>query len=187
MNELTGQPTALKSTADVVYLLRHAPESVITPRERQIIAAAMTTDTKTVKGLMTPKPELTLLYENDFLGPLMLDALYRTGLSHFPVLNNTGSVVGVLHTDALTSLEIKDTARAKDFLDPHIYYLREDYSVDQAFAAFLRTNCYFFIVIDKYAKLTGLLAIKDLLAYILGKIPRDDFSRDADLYAVARR
>ena len=176
-----------QTTEELVEILKRAPKSVLSTRERNIIASAMSFQSRPVSDLMLPKSEITFVHENDFLGPLMLDKLYKSGYSHFPVLNTTGSVVGVLHTESLNSLKIRETDRAKEYLDPKIYYMRDDYSLEQAFAAFLRTNCFFFLVVDKHADIVGLFTYKMLAEYILGRVPKDDFDRDQDITAVARR
>lgn len=179
--------TIPQTTEELIDILSRTPKSALSTRERDIIAAAMSFQSRPVSDLMLPKSEITFVYENDFLGPLMLDKLYKSGFSHFPVITTTGSIVGVLHTESLNSLKIRETDRAKEYLDPKIFYMRDDYSLEQAFAAFLRTNCFFFMVVDKHAEIVGLFTYKMLAEYILGRVPKDDFDRDQDITAVARR
>ena len=54
-------------------------------------------------------------------------------------------------------------------------------------AAFLRTNCFFFLVIDRAGQLVGLLTYKMLVAYLLGYVPKDDFDEDTSIAAVMKR
>lgn len=93
----------------------------------------------------------------------------------------------MLHTELLNSLKIRETDRAKEYLDSKLYYMRDDYSLEQAFAAFLRTNCFFFLVVNKHAEIVGLFTYKMLAEHILGRVPKDDFDRDQDITAVSRR
>lgn len=179
--------TIPQNTEELIEILSRTPKSVLSTRERNIIAAAMSFTSRPVSELMLPKDEITFVHENDFLGPLMLDKLYKSGYSHFPVLSTTGSIVGMLHTESLNSLEIRDTDRAKKYIDKRIFYMRDDYSLEQAFAAFLRTNCFFFMVVNKHADVVGLFTYKMLAEYILGRVPKDDFEKDQDINAVARR
>ena len=172
---------------ELVEILSRAPKSVLSTRERNVIAAAMSFQSRPVSDLMLPAADITFVHENDFLGPLMLDKLYKSGYNHFPVKNTTGQIVGVLHTESLNSLKIRETDRAKEYLDKKLYYMRDDYSLEQAFAAFLRTNCFFFLVVNRHADLVGLFTYKMLAEYILGRVPKDDFERDQDITAVARR
>ena len=147
----------------------------------------MTFKTTTVKEIILEKPEITFVRETDFMGPLTLDKLYRSGFKHFPVIDSKGDLVGVLHTSSLNSLKIKETDRAFKYLDSNIYYVREDYSLEKALAAFLRVNSYFFIVIDKKNELVGLLTIEMIVRFLLGKTPTDKFENDGDRLAVAVR
>ncbi|MBQ3310209.1 hypothetical protein IJG73_02095 [Candidatus Saccharibacteria bacterium] len=181
--ELTVPQTA----EELVEILRLTPKNVLSTRERNIIAAAMGFQSRPVSELMLPASEITFVHENDFLGPLMLDKLYKSGYDHFPVKNTTGKIVGVLHTELLNSLKIRETDRAKEYLDSKLYYMRDDYSLEQAFAAFLRTNCFFFLVVNKHAEIVGLFTYKMLAEHILGRVPKDDFDRDQDITAVSRR
>ena len=42
-------------------------------------------------------------------------------------------------------------------------------------------------MINKHAEVVGLFTYKMLAEYILGRVPKDDFDRDQDRDAVARR
>lgn len=136
---------------------------------------------------MIPLQKIPYVKEDDFLGPFMLDKLYKSGLSHFPVVGPTGKIVGVIHTESLNSLEIKDTDKAKKYLDPHIYFIREDYSLEQALAALMRANCFFFIVLNREMRTVGMLTYTDLIRAIFGIMPEDNFTGDGDAFAVAHR
>ena len=181
------RPYTPQSTQDLIGVLRRTPESVLNDRQRDIIAAAMQFSEVRVREIMLPHSDITFVSQDDVLGPLVLDKLYQSGYSHFPVVDARRRVVGLLHTAALNSLQIRETDSARNFLDPHVYYLRSDYSLEQALAAFLRTNCYFFLVVDKTARLVGLLTYEMLAEYLLGGTITDNFDRDDDRSAVARR
>ena len=88
---------------------------------------------------------------------------------------------------ALNHLDTKSTPRAADLVDPTLYYLRSDYTLSQALAAFLRTNCFFFLVLNRHDEIVGLLTYQMLIEYLLGTVPTDTFERDTDRTAVANR
>lgn len=175
------------STADFLALLKRTPRSVISQRERHVIATIMNFPTTLVSKLMLPPSAITYVKEEEVLGPLVLDRLYRSGFQHFPVIDKDHKIIGLIHTTALNSLEIKQTSRAREILDPKVYYLREDYTLNQALAAFLRTNCYFFLVIDRFERIVGMLTYEMIVDYLLGETPTDNFDRDSDRLAVAKR
>lgn len=181
-------PYVPSSLEDFIGVMKRTPKEYLSGKQRAVIASSMSFPGRTVSEIMMPKSEITFVYEHDFLGPLMLDKLYQSGSSHFPVLSSDGrQVIGVIHTDQLNSLEIKNTDRATKYLDKKVYYVRGDYTLEQAMSAFLRTNCFFFIVIDTQGQLVGLLTYKMLVAYLLGYLPHDDFLEDSSISAVMKR
>lgn len=172
---------------EFLALLKRTPRDVLDYRERHVIATIMNFPNVKVSELMLPKTAITYVKEDEILGPLTLDRLYHSGFQHFPVINGRHQIVGLIHTTALNSLEIKDSESAHDILDPKVYYLRADYTLNQALAAFIRTNCYFFLVIDHYEHIVGMLTYQMIMDFLLGETPRDSFDRDSDRLAVAKR
>ncbi|MBP5512393.1 CBS domain-containing protein [Candidatus Saccharibacteria bacterium] len=172
---------------DLIWVLRKLPENVLKKADREKIMMAMTFSDKKVRDIMLPRTEITFVHVNDFMGPLTLDKLYQSGFSHFPVLGVKGEIAGLIHTSSLNSLEIKDTDRAGSYLDKEVYYLRDNYKLSEALAAFVRTNSYFFMVVNADAQVVGLLTLKMLLGRLLEKVPEDDFTDDDNVMAVAKR
>lgn len=136
---------------------------------------------------MLPKTEMTFVKEDELLGPLVLDRLYKSGFSHFPVTSRTGDITGIISTSSLNSLAIKEAMRAGDLADPDLFYLRSDYTLKQALAVFLRTGSPFCLVVNKEAQIVGQLTLNDLLTHLLGELPEDDFDQDSDVHSVAAR
>ena len=174
------------TTEDLVWLINKLPEQVISKQQRRTMAAAMTFDSKLVKEVMTPKNEVIIIHENDFMGPLTLSRLYQSGLSHFPVVGARGEIVGLIHTKTLFSLSVKETDRASAFLDKNVYFMSENYTLKEALLAFIRTSCYFFIVVDDHGKVTGLMSFDKLVEMIVGDLPETDFDMDQDLMSVVK-
>lgn len=175
-----------ETTEDLVWLINKLPEGVISKLQRRTMAAAMTFDSKLVKEVMTPKNEVIIIHENDFMGPLTLSRLYQSGLSHFPVVGARGEIVGLIHTKTLFSLSVKETDRASAFLDKNVYFMSENYTLKEALLAFIRTSCYFFIVVDDHGKVTGLMSFDKLIEMIVGDLPETDFDMDQDLMSVVK-
>lgn len=182
-------PTYSPKTLEAfLQIIKNTPFDVLSKEDRSTLASAISFKDRRVEDIMLPRPKITFVYEHDFLGPLMLDKLYQSGYSHFPVLSSDGrQVIGVLHTASLNSLEIRANERAGKYLDDKVFYLRTDYTLVQALAAFLRTNSFFYIVVNGQGKTVGLLTYKMLVKELLGYIPEDDFDDDSSLAAVMRR
>ena len=172
---------------ELIELLARTPKQVLSKDEREVIAAAMSFSERPVSSVMLPKAKMTFVHENDFLGPLTLSNLYKSGFEHFPVIGASGRVTGLLHTKELNSLQIKETDRALKYLDENVYYIRNDHTLEMALAAFLRTNCHFFIVVDRSENPVGLITYEMVAQSMLGKPITDDFDEDLQLFAVARR
>ena len=176
-----------KSKAELIELLSRTPKNILPSSERTIIATAMSFSEKPVHSVMLPKSKMTFVHENDFLGPLTLDTLYKAGFEHFPVVGASGRITGLLHTSELNSLKIKETDRALKYLDENVFYIRDDHTLEMAMAAFLRTNSYFFIVIDSAEDVIGLITYEMVAENLLGHKIRDNFDKDLDPKAVSRR
>lgn len=188
-DQFTPEPNQFtpNSAEEFLNLLRRTPRSVLSSRERHVIATIMNFPTVKVSEIMLPKSVITYVHTDEILGPLTLDRLYRSGFQHFPVLDANRKIIGVVHTTSFNNLEIKETRRVADILDPKICYVREDYTLNQALAAFLRTNSYFFLVIDHSERIVGILTYEMLVDYLLGETPEDNFEQDSNRLAVANR
>ena len=75
---------------------------------------------------------------------------------------------GIIHTEALNTLEIKRTDRAEKYLDKDVQYLHASDSLSHAVSEIERTNSYYFLVLDDHDSLAGFFTIQMLLDYLLG-------------------
>lgn len=180
-------PPAPETREDLFALLREAPMSVLTAAERKAMAAVLSLPGVQVSELMTPATKIVFVNHSEALGPLVLDRLYHSGFTHFPVIEGKNQIVGTLETTLLNSLDVKETRTAKQVMDPRVYYIRSDYSLEQALKAFLRTSSQMMLVVDHYEKLMGMLTFAQLIDYLFSEKFRDDFDRDNDRLAVAKR
>ena len=176
-----------KSKAELIDLLAKTPKSVLSREERHMISAIMTFGDKPVQDLMLPKSKMVIVHEDDFLGPLKLDRLYKSGFQHFPLVDNSGRITGLIHTCELDPLKIKKTDKAIKYRDSKVYYIREDHSLRMALAAILRTNCHFLLVINRQKQVVGLLTYAMVAESMLGEKVEDDFDGDQNIALVASR
>lgn len=158
-----------KSLPEFIDVLRRTPKEILSDKDRARIAALMSFDNKIVRDLMVPKSDMVFVYEQDFLGPLTLDKLYKSGFTHFPVVDNKDHVKGIIHTEALNALEIKNADRASKYLDKTYQNLHETDSLEFAVEKMLKSNSFYFLVLNKNEELAGFFTIEMLLDYLLGK------------------
>jgi len=158
-----------KNLTDFIDVLKRTPKSVLSDQDRTRIAAVMSFDDHKVSDLMVPKSEMIFVKTTDILGPLVLDKLYKSGFTNFPVVDSKGKVKGVIRTDALNALEIKKTDRADKYLDKDFDYLHSSDSLPQAVKQITRTGSQYFLVLDSTDSLAGFFTVEILLDYLLGK------------------
>jgi len=185
--DLSPETCAPQSQAEFLKLLQHTSRDVLDYRARQIITMAFQLPKTHASDLMVPKSKITYVHDDEVLGPLTLDRLYKTGFDHFPVVDSKDKVIGTVHTTSFNNLEIRETSQVKDILDPGIYYIRGDYTLEQVLAAFLRVNCYFFLVVDSFGRVVGMLTFARLISFLFGDTVTDHFVSDSDRLAVAKR
>ena len=157
-----------KNLEEFIGVLQRTPKNILNDLDRNRIAAVMNFDSKKVSDLMIGKEKMVFVHYKDFLGPLTLDKLYKSGFTNFPVVDDKEKVKGIIHTEALNALEIKKTDRAEKYLDKNVCYLHIDDSLQFAVEEIERTNSYYFLVLDSSDSLAGFFTIQMLLDYLLG-------------------
>jgi len=158
----------------------------LTDIERKVIINALDFNDKVVSSIMTPKNVIDFIKRGEFLGPLVLDELHALGHSRLPVIDgDLDHVVGILYLRDLLSLDVRKSAIAEKVMDTHVYYVREDQTLEHALAAFLKNRHHMFIVINKQRETVGLLTIEDTIEALLGRKIIDEDDNHADLRSVA--
>lgn len=180
-------PEPPKTREDLFALLREAPMTVLNSNERKAMTAILDLSVVRVAEIMTPEKKIVFVEQDEEMGPLVLDKLYKSGFTYFPVINGQRHIIGTLHTELLNSLDVKDTKPAKEVMEPRAYYIRADYTLEQALKAFLRTNSQLMLVVDHYEKLVGMLTFEQMMSFLFDEKFQDEFSRDNDRLAVAKR
>ena len=158
-------PNSLEEFIDV---LRRTPKKILSDSDRNRISAIMNFENRTVADLMVKKDKMVFVHQKDFLGPLTLDKLYKSGFTNFPVVDDKDRVKGIIHTEALNTLEIKKTDRAEKYLDKNVCYLHLHDSLKFVVDEIERTNSYYFLVLNEEDSLAGFFTIQMLLDYLLG-------------------
>lgn len=156
------------SLEDFIDVLRRTPKSILNDTDRSRIAAIMSFEERKVSDLMVSKDKMVFVESKEILGPLVLDKLYKSGFTNFPVVDTKGKVKGVIHTEALNTLEIKKTDRADKYIDKNFNYLHASDSLQFVIEEIERTNSYYFLVLDASDALVGFFTIQMLLDYLLG-------------------
>lgn len=163
---------------------------VLTHDEKQLITHGLSFKDQTVQSVMTPRSVIDSIKKGELLGPLVLDDLHKTGHSRFPVIDgDIDHVIGMLYVHNLLTLDTtrKHTAKVETAMDPRVFYIRHDQTLDHALTAFIRTHHHLFVVVNEYRETVGLLSLEDVVETLLGKKIVDEFDTHDDLRAVAAR
>lgn len=177
----------INSREELQYLIDRSVNA-LTNDEKKLIVYGLSFSDKLVESIMTPRSKIDSIDKSEFLGPLVLDDLHKTGHSRLPVISgDVNHVVGILNLKDLLTLSVKKSMTAEKAMNPKVYYIRSDQTLRQALTAFLRTKTHLFVVVDKTSETVGLLALEDVIEALIGQKIIDDFDADGDLRTVALR
>jgi CBS domain containing-hemolysin-like protein len=186
LSDSTLQPEHRVHSKEEFQELIERSGMALTDIERKVIVNALDFNDKPVSSIMTPKSVIDFINKGEFLGPLVLDELHALGHSRLPVIDgDLDHVVGILYLRDLLSLDVKRSGTAEKVMDTHVYYVREDQTLEHALAAFLKNRHHMFIVINKQRETVGLLTIEDTIEALLGRRIVDEDDNHADLRSVA--
>ena len=179
--------SGLYQKEDLVELLdrqQHQPDNRMTTYEMGIIKSALTFSDKLIRDIMTPKRVVTMVNQNDAVGPLLMDELHKSGFSRFPVVGDKPEeIVGTLFMRDLVNA--KSGGHVKDLMKKSVIYVNEEKALQHALQAFLKTKHHLFIVVNSFEEIVGIVTIEDVLEQIVGKQIVDEFDKYEDLRAVA--
>lgn len=180
-------PFVPKSEKELVAVLKRTPSEILPDNQRNLIAGAMSFEQLPASLIMTERKDMMFLSEADFLGPLLLDKMYKTGATRFPVLDKEGQVFGIVDTSSMDPLSITEDQPIDQFINKNVFFVRGDYSLKMVLAAFIRSQSTFCMVVDKDAHVIGSIDLDILMAVLFGHYVHDSFESDNSPYSVARR
>jgi CBS domain containing-hemolysin-like protein len=179
--------TGLYEKSDIVELLERQKgqaDSRISESEIMLLQHALQFGDKLVLEAMVPKRVVTMVSSQDAVGPVLMDELSRSGHSRFPVYEGRkDNIVGVLYLHDLVGA--KHTGTVEHIMSRKLTYVHEDFTLQQALQAFLKTKHHLFLVVNSFEELVGIITIEDVLEQMIGKPIVDEFDRYDDLRAVA--
>jgi CBS domain containing-hemolysin-like protein len=171
--------------------LQHLVEEsigILSIDEKKLIAHGLSFGNKLVSSIMIPRSMISSIGKKEFLGPLTLNELHKIGHSRLPVTDgDIDHVVGILHLKSLLALDNKRSTTTEKVMDPKVFYIRQDQTLQHALAAFLRTRHMLFIVVNEFRETVGLITLEDVIEALLGRKIIDEFDAHDDLRAVALR
>lgn len=168
------------SRAEMVNIIKQS-SGFINPAEKETLTRILSLPDKKIKDVMTPRSVIDFVDQDELLGPLKINDLYKTGHSRFPVVNqNIDHVVGILYLKDLVALTDKKSKQAKYLMKTPVYFVDQDEKIDKTFIAFLKHQVHLFVVINEYRETIGVVSIEDVVEEMLGRkiVDEDDVAED---------
>jgi len=179
--------TGLYEPADMLALLEQQkaqPDSRISHEELELLIHALTFGNKSVHECMVPRREVRSISAEESISPIIIRELHDSGHSRFPVFEgDSNHFVGTLYLRDLVNL--KASGKVREVMDHSVYYVHEEYPLEQVLHAFLKTKHHLFIVVNNFEEYVGIITIEDILEQIIGYKIVDEFDAYEDIRAVA--
>ena len=176
-----------QSEKELVQVIRRAPREVLSVRDRNLISGAMSFAKRRAMLITMPREDIVFLEDSDVLGPLNLDKLYKTGDKIFPVLNKAKKVCGIIRPEKIDVLHISKNQPVSKLMSHDVVFARDDYTLEQLLAVFLRNHTDYVFIIDKDENLLGYAELDTLSAVLFNREIKDDFEDDSRSISVSRR
>jgi CBS domain containing-hemolysin-like protein len=163
-------------------------DGVLTPEEKKLIVNSLSFNNRLVREVMTHRDSIVSIKKSEFLGPLVLDDLYKTGYTRLPVFSgDIDHIVGILHLEGLLALDVKRSSTAEKAMEPKVYYIHQDQTLQHALTEFLSTRHYLLMVTNEARETVGLLTLSDVVEALIGRKIVDEFDAHDNLRKVAMR
>lgn len=179
--------TGLYEREDLLALLERQkgqPDSRFSSEELSLVSHALTYGEKIVHDVMIPRKVVRMIKADEPIGPIMMGELHDSGHSRFPVFDGAQeNIVGTLFLRDL--LNARKGGLVRKIMDDKVFYVHEDYTLEQALHAFLKTKRHMFIVVNNFEEFVGIITIEDILEQVIGHKIVDEFDRYEDMRAVA--
>lgn len=163
---------ALQAMTDEEYAelveLAHQ-QGTLAASEKEILLKILGLDRRTVREVLRPRAEMTMLPDNVSLEEMVRVA--RTSRRHrIPLYDETpDTIVGILNTRALLLAPEADLSEAIEFPS----FVPESMNLLQLFEALQRQKRGLAIVVDEFGGVAGMVTLEDILGEVVGAIRAD--------------
>lgn len=139
--------------------------------ESQIVHSALELDQLAVREIMTPRPKVIWLNQDDSHDQIW-HKIVVSNHSHFPVYQgNRDHTVGVVSVKAIyANLAAGVGVRLKDLMTPPLI-VPETQTVLQLVETFKQSGKHIGLVTDEFGSITGLVTLNDVMEAIVGEFP----------------
>ena len=159
-------------------------EGIIAEDDRKLIESVVAFGDKTVREVMTPRPNIVAIQENQSLEDLR-QLVLNEQFSRIPVYaESIDDFVGFVHVRDMFELDEEQRAlqKVKEIMRP-IRHVPESKPIHDLLREMQEDGAHMAIVVDEYGSTAGLVTMEDLVEEILGEVrdehePGDDVTAD---------
>ncbi len=171
--------------ADLLERQKDLPENRIAAHDIDLLQHVLQFSDTYVSDVYVPLRTVKVVDIAESIGPKLMDELYKSGYSRFPVYaDEKTNIVGTLYMKDL--VHRKSGGSVKDVVRSEVFYVHEDFTLQQALQAFLKTKHHLFIVVNEFEEFVGIVTIEDILEAMIGNQIVDEFDTYENVRAVAR-
>ncbi|HTC78315.1 MAG TPA: hemolysin family protein [Terriglobales bacterium] len=156
-------------------------EGILEESDRALIQSVVEFGDKTVREVMTPRPEITAVAADTTIEQLT-ELQRRKPYSRVPVYDgNIDHIIGIVLTHDLLQITDSDarTRTVRQMMKP-VHFIPETQRVSSLLREMQQANLHMAIVIDEYGSVAGVVTMEDLVEEIVGEI-RDEHEPKADI------
>lgn len=153
---------------------------VFDPREKEMIDGVLRLADRTVRTIMTPRPDVVWLDVGDSQD-VVITEIRTSGPSRFPVCRGElDEIVGIVHNKDLLELAFQGKAvdLVKAAAKPLVVHDRTP--ILKLLDMMKRSGLHMAIVVDEYGSVEGLVTITDILETIAGDLPEPGEAAEVD-------
>jgi putative hemolysin len=177
-----ADPTPAASVEQIEALITAgAEEGILAEKDRKLIHSVVAFGDKSVREVMTPRPNITAISVDKTLEDLRQLVIHEQ-YSRIPVYEgNIDNIIGFVHVRDMFELDPEDrqAKSLRDLIRP-VPLVPETKPVADVLSEMQHDGSHMVIVVDEYGNTAGLATMEDLVEEILGEI-RDEHEPDRDV------
>lgn len=179
----TNEPVQAESQAEAVDALIEAgqEEGILEEGDRQLIQSVVEFRDKTVREVMTPRPEIVAVAQDCTIEKLT-EMLRNQPYSRVPVFEGSiDQIRGLVFSHDILQITDADATRrtVRELMKP-VTFVPESKPIEPLMREMQAQKVHLSVVIDEYGSVAGVVTIEDLLEELVGEIA-DEHEHHADV------
>ncbi|NCU30417.1 CBS domain-containing protein [Candidatus Saccharibacteria bacterium] len=172
-----SEPTFQINSKDELMALVEGSNGFMTRAELSRLKANLRFDSLKVDDILTPRKDVVAISKDEVLGPLVLDEMYKTGHSRFPVYDqDIDHVVGILHLQDIVDVTVGQKI-VEDAMRRPVMVVNHDQNLSSVLNLFVKKHQHLAVVTNDRKKMIGVVSLEDVFAELIGQDIADDLEK----------